>query len=200
MALSSLDVAYVVLSDLGWVCEWGLVAIAWLKRHKRHEDCRRWTYASLGVLLGSVLVLVVMKVASFDLDDPTSLRPASHKTTCGVFDFGAAPSSQPMAGYPSGHAYLTTLATVLLVSFAHFEGTPWSWVTASSVLTSLTLVARRGLMCHTMLQLVDGVFLGILVGACVIAIAYAPRDPQPSVEMTTVTEDSSLHQPISGPP
>jgi len=195
MSLSVLDIAFIFISDVGWACEWVLVAVACI-RHERCGDPHRWKCAALEVVVGTIIVISVMKVASFDADDPTSLRPASRKTDCGVIDFGSAPSSGPVAGYPSGHAYMSTLATVLLISSAYFRGTPWSWPGMAIVLNGLTLIARRELMCHTMLQIVDGVFLGLLVGTCAAATMHAPP-PRSVCDTTLVFQESWIHPPIS---
>jgi membrane-associated phospholipid phosphatase len=196
MDLSFWEVFCVFISDIAWICEWALLAMAH-SRHKRWASPRRWIAAILEVVLGTLLVVVVMKVASFDPDDPTSLRPSTRKTSCGAFDLGKPPSPGPAAGYPSGHAYMTTLASVLLTGMAYFEGAPWSWAGVACLLNGLTLVARRGLMCHSMAQIVDGAFLGLLVGAGVLTTAYAPTRPTPAMTMTILLDDSENRQPVS---
>jgi hypothetical protein len=52
-------------------------------------------------------------------------------------------------------------------------------------------------MCHTMVQIVDGAFLGLLVGAGVLATAYAPPRRAPEVSMALILEEARIHQPSS---
>ena len=196
MGLSVWEVFCVFVSDTAWIGEWVLLVLAHY-RYKRWSSPRCRIGALLEVVLGTLLVVVIMKATAFDPDDPTSLRPSSRKTSCGAFDLGEAPSPGPVAGYPSGHSYVTTLASVLLTGLAYFEGAPWSWVGIGFLLNGLTLVARRSLMCHTMVQIVDGAFLGLLVGAGVLATAYAPPRRVPEMSMTLFLEEAHIHQPIS---
>jgi hypothetical protein len=196
MGLSVWEVFCVFVSDTAWIGEWVLLALAH-SRYKRWSSPRCRIGALLEIAFGTIFVVVVMKAASFDPTDPTSLRPSTRKTSCGAFDLGEAPSAGPVAGYPSGHAYVTTLASVLLTGLAYFEGAPWSWAGVGCILNGLTLVARRSLMCHTMVQIVDGAFLGLFVGAGVLATAYAPPRRVPTMSMTLILEEAHIHQPIS---